>query len=143
MHPFLQPQRSSCRQACVASERVVLHIFQPPYSFLFHPHSLGDGSSGVAIINASTSPNCGLPLVLERTFAIYRPTRWPTYWVLIVVLLCQCFMPSLVVTRCHVFRGRSKRTAWDIWSAYDEVTPAFCALGATPESVENWLGPLE
>ena len=30
-----------------------------------------------------------------------------------------------------------------IWNAYDEVTPAFCALAGTPESVENWLSPLE
>ena len=30
-----------------------------------------------------------------------------------------------------------------MWNAYDEVTPAFCALAATPETVENWLGPLE
>ena len=41
------------------------------------------------------------------------------------------------------FGGRGKRTAWDIWNPYDEVTPAFCAVAATPESVENWLGPLE
>ena len=52
---------------------------------------------------------------------------------------------------CHAFTGcdtvscfgcRGKRTAWDMWKAYDEVTPAFCALAATPETVENWLGPL-
>jgi len=36
------------------------------------------------------------------------------------------------------FGGRGKRTAWDIWNAYDEVTPAFCAL-----AVDNSLGPLE
>ena len=41
------------------------------------------------------------------------------------------------------FGGRGNRTAWDIWSAYDEVTPAFCALAATPENVDNWLCPLE
>ena len=41
------------------------------------------------------------------------------------------------------FGGRGKRTAWDMWNAYDEVTPVFCALAATPETVENWLGPLE
>ena len=41
------------------------------------------------------------------------------------------------------FGGRGKRTAWDKWNAYDEVTPAFCALAATPETVEHWLGPLE
>ncbi|KAK2170045.1 hypothetical protein NP493_1165g00025 [Ridgeia piscesae] len=32
------------------------------------------------------------------------------------------------------FGGRDKRTAWDMWNAYDEVTPAFCALAATPET---------
>ena len=30
------------------------------------------------------------------------------------------------------FGGRGKRTACDMWNAYDEVTPAFCALAATP-----------
>ena len=37
MHPVLQPQRSSSRQACVTSGRVVQYIFQPPFSFLLHP----------------------------------------------------------------------------------------------------------
>ena len=41
------------------------------------------------------------------------------------------------------FGSSGKRTAWDMWSAYDEVTPAFCALAATPETVDNWLCPLE
>ena len=41
------------------------------------------------------------------------------------------------------FGERGKRAAWDIWNAYDEVTPAFCTLAATLESVGNWLGPLE
>ena len=95
----------------------------------------------VPYITSQSVPRRGLPLVLERTFDIYRPTRWPTNWVLIVVLLCQCFMPSLVTVSC--FGGRGKRTAWDMWKAYDEVTPAFCALAATPETVDNWLGPLE
>ena len=60
------------------------------------------------------------------------------------MLLCQCFTPSLVVTRYHVLELSSgKRTAWDTWSAYDEVTPAFCALAATTETAGNWLCPLE
>ena len=51
----------------------------------------------------------------------------------------------------HAFTGcdtvsclgsRGKRTAWDMWSAYDEVTPALYALAATPENVDNWLGRL-
>ena len=41
------------------------------------------------------------------------------------------------------FGSRSKRTARDMWSAYDEVTPAFCTLAATPETVYHWLCPLE
>ena len=41
------------------------------------------------------------------------------------------------------FGSRGKRTAWDMWSAYDKVTPAFCALAATPETVDNWLCSLE
>ena len=35
------------------------------------------------------------------------------------------------------FGGRGKCTAWDMWNAYDEIKPAFCALAATPETVEN------
>ena len=41
------------------------------------------------------------------------------------------------------FRGRGKWTAWDMWSVYDEVTPAFCALAATPETADDWLCTLE
>ena len=41
------------------------------------------------------------------------------------------------------FGGRGKRTTWGMWNAYDEITPAFCALAATPVIVENWLSPLE
>ena len=41
------------------------------------------------------------------------------------------------------FGSRGKRTVWDMWSAYDEVTPAFCALAATSETLDNWLCPLE
>ena len=38
------------------------------------------------------------------------------------------------------FGGRGKRTACDMWNAYDEVTSAFCALAATPETVEKLAG---
>ena len=42
------------------------------------------------------------------------------------------------------FGGRSKRTAWDTWNAYRDVTPAFCPLVAksTPQSIQEWLAPL-
>ena len=51
----------------------------------------------------------------------------------------------------HAFTGcdtlsypkcRGKCTAWDR-TAYDEVTPAFCALAAASETVDTWLCPLE
>ena len=38
------------------------------------------------------------------------------------------------------FTGRGKRTVWDTWKTFDEVTPSFCALASTPSSVD---GPLE
>ena len=41
------------------------------------------------------------------------------------------------------FGGRGKRTTWGMWNAYEEITPAFCALAATPVTIENWLSPLE
>ena len=43
------------------------------------------------------------------------------------------------------FGGRGKKTAWDTWKAYKDVTPAFCALAAGPsqEAIEEWLDQLE
>lgn len=41
------------------------------------------------------------------------------------------------------FGGRGKRTAWETWKAYGEVTPAFCALASAPESIDDWIQPLE
>ena len=41
------------------------------------------------------------------------------------------------------FGSRGKRSAWDMWSAFAEVTPALCTLAATPETVDNWLCPRE
>ena len=43
------------------------------------------------------------------------------------------------------FGGRGKRTAWDTWKAYKDVTPAFCALVSTPtlQTIKEWLGQLE
>ena len=55
---------------------------------------------------------------------------------------------SVALPICYAFTGcdtvscfgsRGKRTAWDI----DEVTSAFCVLAASPETVDNWLGPME
>ena len=31
------------------------------------------------------------------------------------------------------FGGRGKKTAWDTWMTFGDVTRAFCALAATPE----------
>ena len=79
--------------------------------------------------------------MLGRASDIYRPTRWPTHWVRTVVTL-----PMLhAFTGCDTLsysKGKGKLTAWDR-SAYDEVTPAFCALTATSETVDTWLCPLE
>ena len=43
------------------------------------------------------------------------------------------------------FGGKSKKTSWNTWKFYDLVTPAFCALAATPstECIEQWLPLLE
>ena len=42
-------------------------------------------------------------------------------------------------TGCYTvpcFAGRGKRSAWDTWKVYDNVTPALCSLIANPESIE-------
>ena len=43
------------------------------------------------------------------------------------------------------FGGKGKRTAWNTWNTYGDITPAFGALVArpSPQSIEEWLGPLE
>ena len=43
------------------------------------------------------------------------------------------------------FGGKGKKTAWNTWKAYKEVTPAFCALAAkpSPQTIQEWLGLLE
>ena len=43
------------------------------------------------------------------------------------------------------FGGRGKKTAWDTWTSYGDVTAAFCALGAMPDprAIEEWMQPLE
>ncbi len=41
------------------------------------------------------------------------------------------------------FGGRGKRTAWETWRSYNDVTPAFSALASTPEGIDQWLEPLE
>ncbi len=52
------------------------------------------------------------------------------------------------VTRCDTvsfFGGRGKKTAWDTWKVYQDVTPAFCAIMTRPtlQTIEEWLWPLE
>ena len=43
------------------------------------------------------------------------------------------------------FAGRGKRTVWEIWKIFNEVTPAFCTLASTPDpsSVDDQLEVLE
>ena len=43
------------------------------------------------------------------------------------------------------FDGRGKKTAWDIWNRYEDVTPVCCALGTSPstQTIDDWLGQLE
>ena len=41
------------------------------------------------------------------------------------------------------FGGRGKKTAWDTWKTFDNVTRAFCTLATTPDAVDDWMEPLE
>ena len=41
-----------------------------------------------------------------------------------------------------VFGRKDKRTAWDTWKAYNDVTPALCSLATTPESVRSFIKQL-
>ena len=37
------------------------------------------------------------------------------------------------------FAGRGKKTVWDIWKTFDDVTPAFSTLASMPSSVDDQL----
>jgi len=43
------------------------------------------------------------------------------------------------------FGGRGKKTAWDTWTTYGDVTPAFCVLDAmtNPRIIDEWMHPLD
>lgn len=49
-------------------------------------------------------------------------------------------LPALhALTGCDVtssFTGRGKKTAWAVWNAFNEVTPALCTLAEKPDEVE-------
>jgi hypothetical protein len=54
-------------------------------------------------------------------------------------------MPSLGVIQYPVFGGRGKKTAWDTWKVYEDVTLAFRALATRPtlQTLHEWLAPME
>ena len=41
------------------------------------------------------------------------------------------------------FNGRGKKTAWETWMTFSDVTRAFCALATTPQFVSEWMELLE
>ena len=43
------------------------------------------------------------------------------------------------------FGGRGKKTAWEVWKVYADVTPAFCTLTARPTllTIDTWLERVE
>ena len=41
------------------------------------------------------------------------------------------------------FGGRGKKTAWDTWKVYEEVTKAFCSLMANPEFISDNMKSIE
>ena len=41
------------------------------------------------------------------------------------------------------FGGRGKKTAWKVWMGFDDVTRAFCDLGATPDAINESMELLE
>ena len=41
------------------------------------------------------------------------------------------------------FAGRGKKTAWDTWMTFSDVTRAFCAMATSPHAVDEWMELLE
>ena len=63
-----------------------------------------------------------------------------------ICMPCLSFFHSL--TGCDTvsfFSGRSKRTAWNMWKVFDDVTAAFCGLATIPHKkcIEEWLPLVE
>ena len=62
--------------------------------------------------------------------------------------ICLALPMFHALTSCDTlssFGDKSKRTAWDTWSTYTDITPAFCVLGAMPEpnTIDEWMQPLD
>jgi len=60
----------------------------------------------------------------------------------VALLMFYAFTGSDMVS---CFGGRGKKTAWDTWTTYGDVTPAFCVLGAMPDprAIGEWVHPLD
>ena len=41
------------------------------------------------------------------------------------------------------FGGRGKRTAWDTWMNFPDVTESFSALATIPETIDSWMQVVE
>lgn len=41
------------------------------------------------------------------------------------------------------FGGRGKRTAWDTWMNFPDVTESFSALATTPQTIDSWMQAVE
>jgi len=43
------------------------------------------------------------------------------------------------------FGGRGKKTAWDTWTTYGDVTSSFCVLGAVQDqrAIDEWMHPMD
>lgn len=39
--------------------------------------------------------------------------------------------------------GRGKKTAWDTWMTFGDITRVFRALGAIPHAIDEWIEVLE
>jgi len=93
----------------------------------------------VTAAESLVSKNYGLPLELIAAYEIARALG-PGWCVALPV-----FHAFTGCDTVSFFGGRGKRTAWDTWKAYEDVTQESCALATSPtyRIIEEWLGPLE
>lgn len=76
---------------------------------------------------------CGLPLELEAISVIKAFTMWLLHWVLPLVLHCS----FTGCDRTSSFCGRGKKTAWDTWRVYPEITEAFNEMLHMPQELSD------
>ena len=80
------------------------------------------------LLSLHPSANVWISLAMGKHFQLTVLMPSVHLLVLIQLELCPCCIPLLVVPATSYFMGRGKKSAWEAWKSYREVTDAFLYL---------------